>query len=76
MLNEQQYAALADRLGMDPSDPWQRFADGTAEARACSAAARRLEREPVAAAAMPSVPAALKRVHRGEMSTQAALGRF
>jgi pyruvate dehydrogenase E1 component len=77
LLNEEQYAQLAEALGADPGDPWATFEDGSPEAELCASAARRLERparEP--AAEPPPFPADLGREHKGTASTQQAFGRF
>jgi pyruvate dehydrogenase E1 component len=76
LLNDEQYAALAERVGADPDDPWAPL-DGAA-AELCAATARRLDRAepPLFAVDPPAVPADLGREHRGSESTQQAFGRF
>jgi pyruvate dehydrogenase E1 component len=77
LVNPEQYADLAGKLGTDPDDPWAKFPAGSDEARLCADAASRLAREkPSKAAVAPSVPADLGRKHTGDESTQQALGRF
>jgi pyruvate dehydrogenase E1 component len=78
LLNDQQFAALAEQLGADPGDPWAPFAVGSAAAELCAATARRLERvePPFFAVDPPDVPPDLGREHRGSESTQQAFGRF
>ncbi len=76
LLDEGQWRALAGELGADAADPWARFGDGSAEARLCAAAARRLEREPVSLTAPPPVPVSVGREHVGRVSTQQAFGRL
>jgi pyruvate dehydrogenase E1 component len=76
LLNDEQYAELAEALGTDPADPWAGFAVGSPEAELCERTGRRLQRGPVEAVAPPDVPESLGRVHRGKESTQQAFGRF
>ena len=75
LLTEAQLRSLAARVGADPGDPWASFADGSAEARACAAAAGRLHRDPVPALPRYDVPADLGRTPHGVATSQAALGR-
>ncbi len=76
LLTAEQYEALAPRLGADARDPWSAFAPGTPEGELCARTARTLHRAPRAAATGVAVPSALDREHRGEVSTQQALGRL
>ncbi len=76
LLDAEQWRALADELGADPSDPWARFAHGTPEAELCERSAQRLRREPMTAVAPPPVPASVGREHAGRVSTQQAFGRL
>jgi pyruvate dehydrogenase E1 component len=76
LLNDEQYADLAQQLGADPRDPWRAFEGDSPEGRLCAAAAARLAREPVEAHEPPPVPAELGRKHGGTASTQQALGRL
>jgi pyruvate dehydrogenase E1 component len=76
LLNDAQYAELADQVGEDPSDPFRPFPDGSPEAELCARTARRLRREAPRAAATPKVPPDLGRRHTGRESTQQAFGRF
>ena len=75
LLTESQLAELADRLGTDLQQPWQRFADGSPEARICAATAHRLARPPVPPLPTLTVPTDLGRTPTGVATTQAALGR-
>jgi pyruvate dehydrogenase E1 component len=75
LLTADQLAALADRLGLDPADPWARFPAGTAPAGLLAAAADRLRRPPVSTVDSLAVPADLGRTPHGTGTTQAALGR-
>ncbi len=75
LLTADQLAALADRLGLDPADPWARFPTGSAPARLLAAAADRLRRTPVSTVDTPAVPTDLGRTPHGTGTTQAALGR-
>jgi pyruvate dehydrogenase E1 component len=76
LLTAEQYEALAPKLGADAQDPWAAFAPGTPEGELCAQTARTLHRAPRAAATGVAVPVALEREHRGEVSTQQALGRL
>ncbi len=75
LLTEAQLHSLAARVGADPADPWARFANGSAEALACTEVAERLHRDPVPALPRFDVPADLGRTPHGIATTQAALGR-
>jgi pyruvate dehydrogenase E1 component len=75
LLTEGQLHELADRLGMDPADPWRGFGAESAEGRLLADAAARLARPPVQPVAAPAVPADLGRTPHGTATTQAALGR-
>ena len=75
LLTQAQLTQLADTLGMDPDDPWARFAPGSTADSACEAAAARLRRVPVVGEAPLTVPEDLGRTPTGVMTTQAALGR-
>ena len=76
LLTAEQYEALAPTLGADARDPWSAFVPGTPEGELCAQTARTLHRAPRAAATGVAVPVALEREHRGEVSTQQALGRL
>jgi pyruvate dehydrogenase E1 component len=76
LLSAAQMEALASATGADPSDPWARFSDGSAEAELCKAAASRLARAEIEPTTAPAPPAYLGRKHRGSASTQQAFGRF
>jgi pyruvate dehydrogenase E1 component len=76
LLNDEQFADLAEQLGTDAQDPWQAFDADSEEGRLCAATAERLERDPVERHEPPSVPAELGRTHTGSGSTQQALGRL
>jgi pyruvate dehydrogenase E1 component len=76
LLSSSQWEQLAVDLGADAAHPWARFADGSAEAQLCAAAAERLAREPVVKRAPPAVPPDVGRAHSGAVSTQQAFGRF
>src|SRR5579875_3744541 len=76
LLDQAQFAQLAERVGADPSRPWARPPAGSAEERMCAEAAARLARPPAPAAAPPPPPADTGRQHRGTGSTQGALGRL
>ena len=61
LLTEAQFGELAGALGTDPDDPWAGFAEGSAEAELCAAAAARLARAPVPLREPPAVPARRRR---------------
>lgn len=75
LLTGEQMAQLATDTGMSLDDPWQRFDPDTPAGRVVAAAARRLHRDPLPAAAPPIVPADLGLAYRRPISTQGALGR-
>src|SRR5690606_24345975 len=76
LLSVAQWEQLAAELGVDLSDPWARFPDGSPEDALCREGAARLEREPCQPTAPPAVPRDLGRAHSGKASTQQAFGRF
>ena len=76
LLTEAQMAELAARSGITTDDPWQKFAAGSIEARACADAAARLRRPPIVTRSSASVPAELPWAYKQSISTQSALGRF
>src|SRR4051794_21790554 len=75
LLTEAQLHELADRLGMDPADPWAGFGADTGEGRLLADAAARLARSAPDAEPAPDVPTDLGRTPHGTATTQAALGR-
>ncbi|MFE5700322.1 pyruvate dehydrogenase [Rhodococcus koreensis] len=75
LLTVEQYEQLAAELGMDPNNPWGRFAPDSTAGRVCAASAEWLTRDPVDLATPPSVPADIGRTPSGTSTTQAALGR-
>ncbi len=76
LLSEADLKDLAQRVGADPSRPWQRFAPGTAEDQACAAAARRLTRPQPAAPPAVDLPTDFGRTPANRTNTQAVLGRL
>lgn len=76
LLTIDQFNALAERLGEDPSMPWSAFDEGSEPAQACQAAAARLVRDSVPAPMLPDVPQDLGRTPRNTATTQAAIGRM
>ena len=76
LLNDAQFAAMAERLGEDPADPWRRFDDDSEEGAIVRAALERLARPETPSASAPDVPLTLGRPHTGTASTQQALGRL
>jgi pyruvate dehydrogenase E1 component len=75
LLTGDQIRQLASQLGVDPERPWDRPAPGSAAARLCAEADRRLRRPETPGRAPPEVPADLGRTPTGVATTQAALGR-
>src|SRR5690348_9682601 len=75
LLTEAQLEELAERLGVDPAQPWERFEPGSPAADLLADAAARLRRTPEPAEPAPPVPADLGRTPHGTATTQAALGR-
>ncbi|MBY3989361.1 pyruvate dehydrogenase [Rhodococcus fascians] len=75
LLTVEEYATLAETLGLDASSPWGRFEDATAAGQLCADVAERLRREPVPVSAPPAVPTDIGRTPKGTATTQAALGR-
>jgi pyruvate dehydrogenase E1 component len=76
LITTEQWEALADDLGADHSDPWARFAEGSAEAELCRTSAELLRREPSPRRQPPRVATDVGRAHKGRASTQQAFGRF
>lgn len=77
VLSTQQWCELAERLHVDPDDPWALFPPDTEESHLCAAAAARLSRAtPRRTNAAITVPTDFKRAHHGSESTQQAFGRF
>jgi pyruvate dehydrogenase E1 component len=75
LLTVEQYEQLAAELGMDPANPWARFAQNSTAGRVCEAVSQWLQRDPVELATPPEVPADIGRTPSGMSTTQAALGR-
>ncbi|MFI1032801.1 transketolase-like TK C-terminal-containing protein [Streptomyces sp. NPDC020951] len=76
LLTGDQMAELATRLGEDLDAPWRDFADGSAEAALCVAAAQRLRRPHQESLSPPAIPSDLGRpAPGGTGNTQQALGR-
>ncbi|ATY12834.1 pyruvate dehydrogenase [Amycolatopsis sp. AA4] len=75
LLTAEQLGALAERVGISPENPWQKFADGSAAAQLCASTAARLKRGPVELQPVPALPSDIGRTPSGRTTTQAALGR-
>lgn len=75
LLTEAQYRRLADDLGADPDDRWQRFPADSDAGRLCEAVGRRLNRDVPPTAPPLTVPRDFGRTPAGTSTTQAALGR-
>ncbi|WP_197383376.1 transketolase-like TK C-terminal-containing protein [Mycolicibacterium mengxianglii] len=75
LLTVGQFDELADALGMDPKNPWQRFAAGSDAGILCAATRERLARPPVPQPAPAAIPTDIGRTPTGTSTTQAALGR-
>jgi len=76
LLTGAQMAALAAASGVDPANPWQRFAPDSAADELCTRRGHTLRRELVAPSTKLTVPPSLGHPQRKPVSTQAALGRF
>ncbi|MFE3205862.1 pyruvate dehydrogenase [Embleya sp. NPDC059237] len=76
LLTDIQMAALAESVGANPADPWQRFQGGSSAATLCRERGHALRRTAVTNPRPDVVPVALSREHRAPISTQAVLGRF
>ncbi len=75
LLNEEQMRDLADSLGVDLDDPWQRFAPDSRAGRLCAATRERLARPELERPVALDLPLDLGRTASGSATTQAALGR-
>lgn len=75
LLTVEQYARLAETLGMDASDPWRGFTEGSGAAALVVDARERLRRNPVQVVEPPAIPADFGRTPTNTSTTQAALGR-
>ncbi|WP_448809144.1 transketolase-like TK C-terminal-containing protein [Agromyces bauzanensis] len=75
LLTAEQFAELADAMGMDAGHPFAVFEPDSAAGRACADAAERLRRGPVSPAAGFAPPAELGWQPKGVTNTQTALGR-
>ena len=75
LLSNEEYQALAARLGTNAEHPWPRFDTATDEGRMCAATAARLRRDPAPVAEPPAIPTDIGRTPKGTATTQAALGR-
>ena len=74
LVTQAQLEALRAELGVPPGSEWDRFPDGSPEARLI-AGLPALWTPPAAAAAVPEVPDALDESYAGSTSTQEAFGR-
>jgi pyruvate dehydrogenase E1 component len=75
LLTTDQLHELADRLAVDPSQPWQTFDPDSPEAALCRRTGERLHRERIEPPPAAAVPADLGRTPTGTSTTQTALGR-
>jgi pyruvate dehydrogenase E1 component len=75
LLSAAQIAELAERLGVDPEQPWQPLPADSPAARLCADTARRLHRGEQDTVAPLPVPVDVGRTPVGTGSTQQALGR-
>lgn len=75
ILGADQIRELADAVGVDPEDPWQRFDPESPAGEAVARAAARLRRDPVDEQPVPPLPTDIGRTPTGRATTQAALGR-
>ena len=76
LLSPQQVDEVAQRLGMDVDDPWQRFPESEPAGAVCVATAKRLERPEVHPTEALVVPDHMPYDYAERISTQAAFGRF
>jgi pyruvate dehydrogenase E1 component len=76
LLTADQMEQLARACGTDLSDPWARFADGSAAAALCREREGAMTRPAMPGTAKTAVPIQLPRTHRVPISTQASLGRL
>jgi pyruvate dehydrogenase E1 component len=76
LLSDEQWQQLAGELGVDPADPWARFAERSPEALLCERAAATLAREPAPAREPPPVPSELGGAPTAVASTQQGFGRL
>ena len=76
LLTEAQMLSLAESNGTDLTDPWGMFPAGSAAAELCALRGSVLIRPPVPSSRATEVPASFDLAHNGQVSTQAALGRF
>ncbi|WP_428339890.1 transketolase-like TK C-terminal-containing protein [Mycobacterium sp.] len=75
LLSVEQFQQLAETLGNDPDQPWQRFGAQSPAGELCAAAAERLHRMAPTIAVPPPVPTEIGRTPLATSTTQAALGR-
>jgi pyruvate dehydrogenase E1 component len=75
LLTLEQLTELAQRLGVDPAEPWQTFPSGSPAAELCAGTAQRLRRGTAVEVQAPELPTDLGRTPNGVATTQAALGR-
>jgi len=75
LLSIAEFSSLATELGMDESNPWERFDPTSAEGKLCIAAADRLQRDSIPATKPPKIPLDIGRTPKGTATSQAALGR-
>jgi len=75
LLSVAEFSSLATELGMDESNPWERFDPTSAEGKLCIAAADRLQRDSTPATKPPKIPLDIGRTPKGTATSQAALGR-
>jgi pyruvate dehydrogenase E1 component len=76
LLTQEQMQALAATCGVDPDDPWRRFAGDSPAGRLCVRRGTELRRSAPTDSGALTVPEQLGRPHRKAISTQAALGRL
>ncbi|MEV1292555.1 pyruvate dehydrogenase [Pseudonocardia sp. NPDC049635] len=75
LLSAEQMRELADAVGVDVDDPWQRFDPASPAGRLCTGTAQRLHREAPVPEPVPELPTDIGRTPSGRATTQAALGR-
>jgi pyruvate dehydrogenase E1 component len=75
LLTDEQFVQLAETLGEDPQQPFQRFDPQSSPGRLCLQVAERLRRDDVRLTEPPRVPTDIGRTPPAMSNTQSALGR-
>jgi pyruvate dehydrogenase E1 component len=75
LLTVAEFEQLAASMGLDPQQPWGRFAPDSQAGKRCAATAERLRRPTIPQSTPPAIPTDIGRTPKGVATTQAALGR-